>query len=969
VDDQRIGRLPTPEEDPRDTIEPSTERVQRYAEDSIDTIESSTEEVVPAMEGARYAEDLRDTIEPPTERVPRYSEDLRVEAAPGGERAPRAEDTMDIGEPDTMPDDVDDDDKDVNDYDKEPKVNSVQQEIRINNQFASILYSDYEGPMDGESVPKIRQRVVPSGEYLERMVQSISSTDAPSVLPMYCRYKETLGSHTIYVLEEPPAFRTICLELSLKGEIENLKQSGKLKEYGYENFEKENKHPYMITVAVPFTIFILMVYPPENRVVEGCLFFRTQPLTGLGDYLLKTPFPNISDGQYVCWGDKVGNSHRSEIEAVDQARSAWWTTKFNVDYLYNYNAYQNIPGVSNFLTWQYLSKQDPMFIYKVDWLKHDNTLKEQIHLMGDRNRRSGILFGYDKMFNLFNTPAKVGKSIEVEKGYFREMFYDISNGFMHGTHQINVGDSFKYKGDESAFICSFAGYDSGYVQYSLLSYKGKEFLFKLTPKSRKYITDKIIEERYLPEVVTPAGITLKAEQILCLDGPFNSKSYKRVGYIRAAIDGKQEVSIGGEFYLVESLTEKYEIVDISKPTYYDIPLKKGQNYIFDRSMSGRSRIYNTVIFDKVEVSRNGSLLFQFNDPENRSGHISIDPSIVNPRGSQIFLEEELIPMPKVFMSGRKIFSVKDRNSGRVIDSFSRNNCSYIPRNSRMVSPTMEMLLEECLKDDTFSITSGSHTETFKIGDKVVVVDSLNPINTLNVKTIEGFNTNTSESTIRFILSDKQGTTYNILYATIGSPSKINTGKIRKITNFFNGVSSGSKIVAKVSGIPVFPKKDANIIVGFLIDTGGDDPLVLCSNGCTIWFSEMMEKFDIITMKDIRWKTLQHAPLDMSKLKIQPGDIVNGTKYYKNTMGYIISRNCHNRGLKAIYLDYFTSNEFVTVDQNFMKDLVFDSIPNPRISSTVQSDIGVTQAIPNFHGLYIRTSTEMYLLNDNPRRFI
>jgi len=855
---------------------------------------------------------------------------------------------------------------------KELPIITNQQEIRINPTYTSFLLSDYpEGDLRKGSIPKKRLRVVPSSKYFERMLSKINTAKkSPEILPMYCRYKEILRDYVIYVLEEPPAFRTICLDIDLHPEIEQLKKNGKLEEYGYENFLKENSYPYMINLAIPFSIFIMIVSPGENRVLDAAFFFRTQPLTGKADYLLKAPFLNISDTQYVCFGDRVGNSERSEIAAVDNARSSWWSTKFNTDYVYNYNEYQNTPGVSNFLTWQYMSQKDPMFVYHVDWIKHSRNLSEEIACIGERSGSRSIYFGYDNMFRLFDDPVPAGISKKLDEGYFREVYYDVSNGFMVGRHRLNVGDSFKYKGDELAFITSFAGYSGGAVNLVLLTYKEKEFLFKITSKSQAFLKEKIIEQRYIPEVVTPSGLSIKANMIISKKGPYGSLIYKKVGYIRPALDGKIEVSIGGDYYLLDNLTEKYEALDMSAPKYYDIELKEGETYMFDRTMSGRTRTFSEVKYEGVEVTRNGSLIFQFQD-QNRSlgsGLITLDVSTPNLSGCPVFTKSELSPLPKVFASGRKIQMVKDRNSGNIVQASKRSGNIYLVPNTRLISATLSMVEQECLNDDTLKISSDSLDISFKIGDKVVAADMENPINTLNVKVITGFNVDRNEGTISFVLMDKQEKLHMVPYIRCGSNSQAFVGRIRKITNLFNDVSSGSKIVAKVAGIPVFPKKDANIIIGFITDTGGDDPLVLCSNGCTLWFSEMIEKFDIIPMKDIRWKALQHAPLDVSKIKLQPGDIVNGAQFYKNNYGYLVSRNQDNRGLRALYLDYFASSEYVTVDSYFSKDVVFDSIPNPRVSASSQATIGVTQAIPNFHGLYHNSETRMCMLNE-PRRII
>ena len=148
-------------------------------------------------------------------------------------------------------------------------------------------------------------------------------------------------------------------------------------------------------------------------------------------------------------------------------------------------------------------------------------------------------------------------------------------------------------------------------------------------------------------------------------------------------------------------------------------------------------------------------------------------------------------------------------------------------------------------------------------------------------------------------------------------------------NKIEKLSVGTKIIAKESGIASFPKKDVNIIVSIIID-GPHEPLVLCSNGCTLWYSTIMEKFELITMKSKRWKTLQHIPLDLSKIKFQAGDIVVGQTDYKNKTGYLLYIPITTNNIRALPITSYNhpSDTFV-FDKYFISDAIFDCIPTPR----------------------------------------
>ncbi|GAG50970.1 unnamed protein product, partial [marine sediment metagenome] len=184
---------------------------------------------------------------------------------------------------------------------------------------------------------------------------------------------------------------------------------------------------------------------------------------------------------------------------------------------------------------------------------------------------------------------------------------------------------------------------------------------------------------------------------------------------------------------------------------------------------------------------------------------------------------------------------------------------------------------------------------------------------------------------------------------------IKVGSVRKITNIFGDLAAGMKIVAAEPGISMFPKKDINIIVGFLYDTGGPEPLVLCSNACTLWYSDVVEKFKVIPMSDEDWKEMQHAPINPSKMRFQAGDIINGKRNYHARLGYMAYRPRNSRTIRAQQTRYFQQfEESYAFDRAFTRDLIFDSFPNPRLTGRQEEALGFVNAFPNFHGMYTVT---------------
>ena len=124
--------------------------------------------------------------------------------------------------------------------------------------------------------------------------------------------------------------------------------------------------------------------------------------------------------------------------------------------------------------------------------------------------------------------------------------------------------------------------------------------------------------------------------------------------------------------------------------------------------------------------------------------------------------------------------------------------------------------------------------------------------------------------------------------------------------------------------------------------------MLCSNGCTLWYSTVMEKFELISPKSRKWKTLQPAPLDLSKIKYQPGDIVRQSSHLDRA-GYLIAVPYKNKTPKAIDLGSLSFINTYTLNKQFVQNTIFDSIPNPRLSASDIEQLGMTRGEYDFHG--------------------
>ena len=872
------------------------------------------------------------------------------------------------------------------------------EEIRINPQYAQHLQSEFpHGDTKDDAVPRIRKSLTPTSEYLKKMALGLDYFQG--ILPPNCRFIEKLTNGTLVVIEEPPAYRTISVNFPMEREIEVLEADGKLEEWGIDKefYMKRSNMPFSFTLAFPYVIHLLM-FDRYDSLMSGEVFLRTARLAGYQDYLLKMPMMNISSDGYICYGDKAGGKQGSLLAAIENTIMVFWSATFNSDYTYNYSAYKDVAGVNTYIGWQALSQIDPMFIYNVEWLKMGNNLFEEINRMKSHaDARSKSAIRYEELSKVFTQPADSGTEEKIRRTSRSKrtsrLYYDIAQGiYLEDRFFLHVGDPIKW-GNHTAYIDSFIGFfESDNIRLVRLQFdSGKIITTRYNHRVKEYMLRTAKEMRFATEGTLKNGVVVKPDDIIVMKNETYGEVYKKVHFIRHARDGVTEARLGNSFYLLEN-TEA-EIFNVDAPKYGDIEVKKREKYLMLNSPnSGPFHGGAEVTYDGINVSARGELRMDFLSTDKNRGRgegFSLD---LNPSASRrtdrygnrisyrrLFTTDEYKTLPKVFRVGKKILCL--RANGEPKDDVAWAGPEGIVYNQHYETsyPTIDEFSRTVLSEDgtTFKLESFDLDLEFKIGDKVIFSDWENPINMLITRTITAFTIDRDRATLNFVLSDKEGRLTQVEYVCPESSSSssrrascIHIGRIRKIANKFGRVTAGTKIVATKGYIPHFPKKDVNIIIGFITDTGGDDPLVLCSNCCTLWYSEMMENFKRITIKSKKWPELAHAPIDITKIKAQPGDLVNGNTEYRHTCGWLVGRSPDYKTPKIVSMSRYASfSDFYTLDAYTRNNVKFDCIPNPRISPANQDKMEVVKAWPNFHGLFIESNLSPILFLDDGRSLL
>jgi hypothetical protein len=129
---------------------------------------------------------------------------------------------------------------------RENRMNELSEEIRINHFYASKITAKYpNGEKTDQSEPVIRHKHLRTQTYVDKVLEKISPFGAnTNFMPLNCRLLKPYKRSVLCIIEEPPAMRSIRVDMDMYREAEALKATGQWEEFGYTNFFEENSRPY-----------------------------------------------------------------------------------------------------------------------------------------------------------------------------------------------------------------------------------------------------------------------------------------------------------------------------------------------------------------------------------------------------------------------------------------------------------------------------------------------------------------------------------------------------------------------------------------------------------------------------------------------------------------------------------------------------------------------------------------------------
>jgi len=120
----------------------------------------------------------------------------------------------------------------------------------------------------------------------------------------------------------------------------------------------------------------------------------------------------------------------------------------------------------------------------------------------------------------------------------------------------------------------------------------------------------------------------------------------------------------------------------------------------------------------------------------------------------------------------------------------------------------------------------------------------------------------------------------------------------------------------------------------------------------LWMFDLIEKFELVPVESVLWKNLEHAPINLSRMRIQTGDMFE----YRSDFSlmhymYVLSSYDGQRSLFKIE-DYSAIVTYFGLDRaSSSRTSNRYGFITPRYTESQTLNFTRKKMFPNFHGLY------------------
>lgn len=824
--------------------------------------------------------------------------------------------------------------------------------ILITKEFTHVL--DIMDPKNLEELLR-RQSVMSTDTFIKSLKNSSIIKNDNDVLPKNCRFHYHDSEDHLFIIEDVPQIRTVTVQSDFGTLIESMKIENKYDKYEvskvkFRPINNSSCHGYYsFKLSFPYIIYVIKT---DRDYTTMWLYYRLHPLESLDDYVLAPNLLNIAQDGHVCLGGYGTDDGESFVipktinGRVYGAIDRFWMNSFNYDYVHHYSMYKDVPEVYNFFSWNYHTKVDPMFIFKIPWKKsHHESFRTLI-------RNKNLL---KKQYYGFNNLVSCAK-VEVLPDHRGSKNVSYSDTYLYGNGDsfINAGDEFELDSEKFTFEALKRvtdEEDGGYKSYIVLKNdKDEDVEFDMTNEFMEKLISQIPKAKINDlESIEIGDHTFKVGDIITIDKKIRN-SVGKINRIRKCFDGEIEIIINEQHFLYNKELANV-ISPLDKLKFGGVDIRIGEEYYIKYKANSSDKFckYTKYILDDINVTKSSSIILNFRNPNKEDDNLRLDYTSSN--NYKVF-DFSKTRFPSFFALGQRLLVNKKDFPFGIYDGELLLNKDYLNKSYVHDLYKIQDEVDSIITNQSLMVECSNMIVNFKVGDVVVVEGWENPQEMLKHRVITGFSKDEKNEWLMIDTETPNGERLSVGYIHLKS-NAILFGKVRKIITSFEELKTGMYAVPS-DKILEFPKKNVYKIVGFLIDTADKIPLILFSNLRTIKYNSVeMTKFKFSEDKKLEKKLNQtiEAP------KLQHGDIVIATEDYGSVKKGNIRIICYD-GWRINAPIAKTVNPFAYNDMyepRHFKYIMFGFLtPRYKMPTRRDDSRGIT-CYPDFHNGHIVTS--------------
>ncbi|MBP9751832.1 MAG: hypothetical protein KBD19_03165 [Candidatus Moranbacteria bacterium] len=208
--------------------------------------------------------------------------------------------------------------------------------------------------IEGDAVSLVQETVQRTVSLADLLAEAAKESGVTTpILPSGCRFFHAQGNRSVFVIEQVP--QTHQVNWSGMGEGDKWK------------------------LAFPFVVFVLS-FAGEAVDTAACrVFYRTAPLGGTDDPVLRPNLCNTYQDGRICTGS-IRVSGTTLAQKAESFVAEFWRSHFNGD-LQDNNwrpAAKQFPQVASLTAWQEESAKNPLFPLGIKWFEAEVRLSDVI---------------------------------------------------------------------------------------------------------------------------------------------------------------------------------------------------------------------------------------------------------------------------------------------------------------------------------------------------------------------------------------------------------------------------------------------------------------------------------------------------------------------------------------------------------------------------------------------------------------